>query len=36
MAGVEGETRMRYTLARPDDTNREIILTVMAVPMPLG
>jgi hypothetical protein len=31
---AEGETRMRYIFARPDDANREIILTVMAIPMP--
>jgi hypothetical protein len=31
---AEGETRMRYIYARPDDANREIILTVMAIPMP--
>jgi hypothetical protein len=31
---VEGETRKRYIFARPDDANREIILTVMAIPMP--
>jgi hypothetical protein len=32
---TEGETRMRYVFARPDDANREIILTVMAIPMPV-
>jgi hypothetical protein len=30
----ESETRMRYVLARPDDQNHEIILTVMAFAIP--
>ena len=31
---IEGETRMRSVFGRPDDQNREIIVTVIVVPIP--
>jgi hypothetical protein len=31
---VEGEARFRYVFGKPDDPNREIIVTVMAFSVP--